>query len=325
VFHADLLQPRVGYSWDVTGDSRNLVKVSAALFAHPSVLSLPAALNTHADSIDVYLNEHYYGDWDGDGEIEERTFREGRGGPGGATVADQGDLEPSSVVEYMASYERAVGLESAIKVTLVKRDTHNIIEDVFDADKNLYVIDNWSFLKRKYRGAELRYDTRWKNVYFRGSYTWSRSRGNIEYSQGLLPDFDFEDTSVNRYGYLRDDARHNVRLNGWINLPDYFEVGYALSYNSGYPYNRLTSAEPYGQKFLEPRGSRRLPTWKQLDLEIRKRLDVNGTVLQFIGSVYNVLDSDTTMAVREFDGQSFEDPLGVQVPRRYQLGMRWVF
>src|SRR5207247_757283 len=113
------------------------------------------------------------------------------GGPGGSHFAHHGHLNMTNVVEFSTTYERQLDAVSAAGLTLVRRKTHDIIEDECDDSlpagcdpfTTVYVVRNIPELLRKYYGAELRFRTRFKKVSLWSSYTWSRSKGNVEYTQ----------------------------------------------------------------------------------------------------------------------------------------------
>ena len=324
VFDASLLQPRAGIAWDITGDAKNVVKAFGGRYGDSSLLALPRVVNSRANATDELVNENLFGDVNGDGTIEERAFFASFGGPGGSVFAHDGHLNATSVVEYQTSYERRLTAESAIGVTFVRRRTYNIIEDRFDESQQVYVIDNLGQADRNYYGAELRYNTHWNNLWLWASYTWSKSRGNIEYTQSLGTDFDFPVLSENRYGYLTDDVRHAVRLNGFYNLPLQFQIGASYFYNSGPPWTTVRSTLPYGVKFLEPRGSQRFPDQHQLDLDFRKGFSIGQTTLKAYFSVINVFDTEIVNAVNNNAGQNGQ-AIGWQTPRRFEIGGSFQF
>ena len=324
VFTASLLQPRGGIAWDITGDAKNVWKVFGGRYGDASLLALPQIVNTHAAITEELVNENIFGDLNGDGTVEARAPFAVFGGPGGSVFAHNGNLNATSVVEYQTSYERRINADSAIGVTFVRRKTYNIIEDRFNEATGVYDIDNLAQADRNYYGAELRYTTRWDHLFLAGSYNWSKSRGNIEYTQSLGTDFDFPVLSENRYGWLTDDVRHAVKLNGYYDLPLQFQVAFSYLYNSGAPWTTVRNTLPYGEKFLEPRGSQRFPDLHQLDLEARKGFSVGPTTIQLSASVINVFDTEIVTNVNNLSGQ-FGQAINWQTPRRYEVGASFAF
>ncbi|MBP7148779.1 MAG: TonB-dependent receptor [Acidobacteria bacterium] len=334
VFSAGMLQPRFGVSWDVGGNGKNVVKASAGRFAHPSLLGLPSLVNTRANVSDVFLNENVLGylvtgnpepfDLDGDGTISERVLFDTLGGPGGVRFSRNGDLDPTYVTEYQAGYERLLGPQTTIGLTLVHRDTKDIIEDFFDEARGVYFIDNIPGLKRTYRGAELRFRTRIARVFLDTSYTYSKAKGNVEYTQSAGVDYDFPVLSTNRFGFLSTDQRHAVKINGYADLPWQMQLGFSAFFRTGRPYQKERSANPYGEEFLEPRGSRRLSSVHQVDGELRKYFRFNKFNMALIGTVENLLDTERVLLVNSLE-TDFGTALVYQQPRRYEVGVRFEY
>src|SRR5207247_2543484 len=144
VLDAHLLEPRVGVSWDATGDARNVFKVFGGTYADPSLLALPSIANSRANSTAQFINENIAGwifgqncdnnsplgpnpcDFNGDGVISDRVPAGGFGGPGGSHFSHHGHLQMTNVAEFQASYERQLDAVSAAGLTLVRRKTYDI-------------------------------------------------------------------------------------------------------------------------------------------------------------------------------------------------------
>src|SRR5205085_10376514 len=113
-----------------------------------------------------------------------------------------------------------------------------------------------------------------------------------------------------------DDARHRVKVDGFVRAPFGLIVGANWYWDSGLPYNvtatcpsanvTLAAICPYvpgaaqvpanlesGTIFVEPRGSRRLSPFKQLDLQLQKNFTFGGQTFGLIGSVFNVMNKAT--------------------------------
>jgi len=339
VFDASLIEPRLGVAWNATGDAKNVFKAYWGIFAHPSLLALPRVVNTRANFQNTFLNEEiacwvvpdpncpgrgpFPLDFDGDMVIDPRLLVFSAGGPGGTIFAHDGRLDPTNVVETALTYERQMSERTAVSLTLVDRKTRDIIEDTLDFTTFQYVIDNVAALKRRHTGAELRFTAAWKDFHLASSYSYGVSRGNIEDTQGLGTDFDFPIHRVNRYGNLSDDARHTVRANGYWSLPWTLELGYAYLFSTGFPQNLIRPTFPYGDEFIRPRGYLRNPAIQQLDVELRKNIPLRGTRLQVIATMLNLFDTEAVTATDSLDPQ--HQALGYQVPRRYELGVRYTF
>ena len=119
---------------------------------------------------------------------------------------------------------------------------------------------------------------------------------------------------------ITDDSRRHPRER-IRELPWQFEVGFAGQYFSGFPRNKTAPAFPYGDLFLEPRGSSRLPSFSRFDLDLRKGFTIGKTDLQAIVTVLNVFD---TQHITTTNTQT-DNPLTYQGPRRYEVGAHFRF
>ena len=194
-------------------------------------------------------------------------------------------------------------------------------------------------LKSDYRGLIFKVESRPTNsMSWILSYTMSKSRGSVEYTQNTGTDFDiFPEHFVNRYGYLSDDARHVVKLDGYVRLPWNLFLGTSAYWDSGLAYNvtRPAADAGYGVEFLEPRGSRRLPHFYRWDAQLQKDFPVGPVRIGIIGAVFNILN--TEIAIQRDgnvgDGGTIDDPTNPrfnfatawQRPRSYELGFRLEF
>ncbi len=357
VMDLSLIQPRFGLAFDARGNGTSLWKCSYSTYMDPSLLALPMFLNAHANATDVYLVDEGWGiDWNGDSTLNEAYYTT-FGGPGG-TIVDPEGLNPTFATEYQVGYEQRLTPNQGIKVTWVYRETDDIIEDVYwgrdgidndmdgtidgidtdfdgtididDDEEQVYVIKNLENGRRRYYGVELRYNAKIPRGEIIASYTWGKAKGNIGYTQSVGSAFDYPALSVNRYGYMYYDRRHTVKINGYINLPLDFQVGWDAICHTGEPYDTLASAvdygAPYGSYFVEQRGSRRLPNFYQLNVEGRKTFKIGKTMVQLILSIYNLLDDEIVTSVNElYTSTNFGMPLTYQQPRRFEVGLKYQF
>jgi hypothetical protein len=170
------------------------------------------------------------------------------------------------------------------------------------------------------------------------SYTLSKSRSAVEYTQNAGSDFDvFPEHFVNRYGFTSDDARHVVKLDGYVKIPWEIFVGTSVYWDSGVAYNVTRPAENagYGLEFVEPRGSRRLPDFYRWDAQVQKDFLVGPLRLGLIGAVFNILDTEIAIqrdgnvgaggTVEEPTNDRFNFATAWQRPRSYELGFRIEF
>lgn len=100
--------------------------------------------------------------------------------------------------------------------------------------------------QRKYHALEITAERFTKDFQFQASYTFSKSRGNVEGyvnstleqdDPGLTQDFDHRLFMDGSYGYLPNDRTHTVKLFGVYKLNDQWQIGSNLVIQSGRPVN----------------------------------------------------------------------------------------
>ena len=180
-----------------------------------------------------------------------------------------------------------------------------------------YVIANLDGAFTKYYEGTMESSWRSSGFHLNGSYTWSHYYGNFDQDNstfGNANDAAIFIGSSNigdgagrqlwdfKYGDLRGDRRHVLKMNGAYDLPWHATIGAFALYQSGQPY-QLESVLPYRpltgstsdtNRYAEPAGTRRSPSHHQLDLKYTQGIPLmNFANLQFIVDVFNVLNKQT--------------------------------
>ena len=257
------------------------------------------------------------------------------------------DLEATYADTLILSAERELFRRTSLELTWVDKETADIFEDTCDGNLGgvrvpghactNFALTNLPELSREYQGAILQAESRaldWLHVV--SSLTWSESKGSNEATQFAGGDYDvFPDDFVNRFGYLSDHRRWRFKLNGYVQLPRRFTLGFDGFWSSPYVFNVTDAANSTGNDvlFLERRGSRQGNETYQLDLQLAKAFAVGGVDLSLIGSVFNVLSTerptrrceDASGCAVGDDVVGLGDPIVWQRPRSYQAGVRVVF
>ncbi len=169
---------------------------------------------------------------------------------------------------------------------------------------------------RNYDAYVLKLNKRFSNNWFLNvSYTWSTLRGNYEGGSGgyglagLSPDassaYDIPESILinNRYGYLPQDIRHSLKIQGSYRLDWGLVLGMNFDLRSGrplnqemdYPYNEIG----YGTVLTAPRGTDRLPGVWQLDLHAEYDMKLWKTDLALFVDVFNVTNRQTALTKYE--------------------------
>jgi hypothetical protein len=149
------------------------------------------------------------------------------------------------------------------------------------------------------------------------SYTWSHYYGNFDQDNTSFNTAN--DASIfigssnigdgagrqlwdNKYGNLRGDRRHVIKLNGTYNLPWNATAGVFGVYQSGQPY-QLESFLPYAalttstsdtNRYAEPAGRRVSPSHHQVDAKYTQNFPLPYTMnLQLLVDIFNIYDNQT--------------------------------
>ncbi len=213
-----------------------------------------------------------------------------------------------------------------------------------------YVIAELDGAFTKYYEAGVETEWRGKNAYFRGSYVWSHYYGNFDQdnsTSALNNDGNIFIGSSNiadgagrqlwdlKYGNLRGDRRHQLKLFGYYTLPWHASIGAYAIYQSGQPWERqdvevyrsLTSSLSDTNRYAEPAGSHVTDDHYQLDLNYThdfpfgKRFNVQARV-----DVFNVFDNQTGYDVQSLaNSANFGKEQSFYDPRRFQVAVKLEF
>jgi len=359
----DMLQPRLGLAYDLFNNANTVIHGFAGRVMDDNGLTLASFLSTQGSVSSIFGFNATRNAF-----VFQRFF----GGPSG-NVYDR-NLEPTYSDELTVGITQRIFTNTSLDITGVMRESHDIFEDsCVDAECEVFELTNQPFgsgkdaLKAEYQGAILKVESRpysWLSGLV--SYTYSESQGSVEYTQNAGTDFDIcPDHCVNRFGFLSDDATHRVKASGFVKMPWDVTLGVDYRFDTGTPYNMtatnprypgpggVTTGAGYGTYFVEPRGSRRLPHFNQLDLQLQKDFNFGGVSFGLIGSVLNVIgteipltvgtsigtygacratDTRCTPAGSGLNGESlritsttFGLPTTWQRPRSYEAGVRFEF
>ncbi len=364
-------QPRIGIAWDVMNDARNVVRADWGRFMDPASLSLPFVLRAANEPSSLWYSCSTWGfligvpdpsqcgdfatlfgfqyrpdDPDGMDPFGWYLLPWNVSGVGGSLV--QSDLQPTSADTLSLSYEREVGNRASLELTYVNKKTRDIFEDTCAGNYpeptegvpcDQYILANLPDLARDYQGYILRFETRsfsWLTLL--ASYTYSKSEGNLEWSQGASEDFDLYPWHYdNRYGYLRDHRKHQLKLNGYFYLKGDWTIAFDGFWSSAFtwepqatPLDFLDPSFWYGVYYVEPRGSRDGFDAYDLNLQLSKGFRFGNQVRAvLIGTVYNTLSTEYGTSVCSLISGcgSFVtgEAIAWSLPRSYELGFRIEF
>jgi hypothetical protein len=198
--------------------------------------------------------------------------------------------------------------------------------------------------------AAIEAEWRGRRGYWSGSYTWSHYSGNFDQDNSAgtslgndgnlfigssnIADGGGRQLWNHKYGDLRGDRRHKVKLYGHVTLPWNARAGIFAVYQSGQPWEehnyrayavsiRGTSTSD-ANRYAEPAGSRTTAEHHQVDLSYAQGIPLGDDLrLELRLDVFNLYDRQTGYDVQDnFNSASFGDPQSFYDPRRIQLALR---
>ena len=290
----DNLQPRLGFTWDFTGQGKGKVFANFAKFIETP---LPLDINVRAGSdttqTDINLNVD--------------TINAPAGSHITANIGNLGSthtpidpgLKPQDIYEGTAGFEYQFKRDFVVGFRGIYRAQHNVIEDGSFNDGVDYFLFNpgrrgngettedkacigstvapvhapqcFGYARRYYRALEFTATKRFTNNYqFIASYVYSSLIGNYE---GLFRNdngqadpnitslFDLQSLLNGTYGRMPNDRPHQFKLDGSYRTPFKLLIGASFRAQSGIPYNQLIPHPIYGNNegFGLPRGTAIVP------------------------------------------------------------------
>lgn len=263
-------------------------------------------------------------------------------------------LTPTSTDEFVAGYARPLGDWTA-EVWAMYRRTDNFIEDFPDPNdprgarnpNARYVMGNLNGgphdpadAYRNYKAITFQLSRpmrdRWS---LDASYGFSRLRGNwdidyagstVFFASSILHDAPglFIDDPL-REGILLGDRPHVLKLYGSVEPLRQLTIGAGLRSQSGSAYQAVTR-DFYGgfREYLEPAGSRRHPSWTNMDLLLAYNVPLAAARRIVVeGRFLNLFDDQTELTVDNrrhstVDPGLFGLPTSYAPPRRFLLTAR---
>ncbi len=357
----ELLQPRVGATWAYNG--RDTLFANWARY-NPAASSLPRAA-----SWDRNLARTIRAFFAADG-----TFigSDPLAASSGKFFDD--DLDPRRVEEYLIGTSRQLSANWVGRAHARYRYANNFWEDTnndariaFEAPAGIprelyvpnlaavrgeiggssYVIAELDGAFSKYYEASVESEYRSSKVYFRGSYVWSHYYGNFDQDNTTtdndqaifvgssnLADGAGRQLWDRKYGNLRGDRRHQLKLYGSYDLPWQASVGAFAIYQSGQPwetwdvevYRRLTTSTSDTNRNAEPAGSRTTDSHYQIDLNYTQNFQVGRYNFQLRGDLFNATNNQTGYNIQNQKSRAgFGTARSFYDPRRLQVGVKFEF
>jgi hypothetical protein len=360
-----MLQPRLGATWAYNGT--DTVYASFATY-NPAASSLPRAASWDRNLIGTFIDAHF----DANGvlfaavpvgsssgklfvdDLTPRTFDE-------YLVGTAQQLSTQWSARLYGRYRKG---------THFWEDTNNNARVAFNpppgiprelyipdlSDKlaqigsgSSYVITELDGAFTKYYEATLETEWRGQKTFVRGSYTWSHYYGNFDQDNSSIGNDDnifigssnIGDSAGRqlwdfKYGNLRGDRRHMLKIYGFQTLDWNATVGAFAIAQSGQPWEAwnyevyvplVGTSTSDTNRYAEPAGSRRTGAHWQLDLNYTQNVRLAARLnLQIAADLFNVFDKQTGYDLQpSVHNSAFGEPRKYFDPRRFQLAARLRF
>jgi hypothetical protein len=305
------MQPRVGVTWDFTGNGRGKFFVNYAKFVEAPI---PLDLNVRAGSVDSQTDKNFNVDRlngvSGSNivpGISSTNASIGAVNLGASPTPIDGNIRPQTVNETSAGFEYEVVRNLTVGVRGVYRAQGDVIEDgSFDNGNNYFLFNPgrrypgstedlacsdptvgcFGHARRYYRALEFtatkRFSRNWQLI---SSYVYSSLIGNYEglyrndngqADPNITSLFDLVSLLKNTYGRLPNDRPHQFKFDGSYQWPFKLTTSASFRAQSGIPFDQLIPDLVYGNNegFGLPRGTATNPVTGSNRTPITYNLDL---------------------------------------------------
>jgi len=355
----EMISPRLAATWSPNG--KDSLYGSYARY-YPAATSLPRAASWGRN-----LAREINATFDADGNfIEFSNLRASSG------KFFQEGIDPRSIDEFIVGYSKQISNAWTGRIHGRYRKGQDFWEDTWNWDRieedapppipqepyipelndyreevggSSYVIAQLDGAFTKYYELSAEAEYRGRNAFFRGSYVWSHYYGNFDQDNttaandanafigsSYLADGTGRQIWQNRYGNLRGDRRHQLKLYGNYQLPWNGIVGAYAIYQSGQPWEMWGPTEYYSgtfftSRYAEPAGSRTTDAHHQLDLSYSQNFPIgNRFNILLRGEIFNIYDNQTGYNVEpRVNEAGFGEPRDWFNPRRFRLTVAFQF
>jgi hypothetical protein len=300
--------PRVGVSYDLTGDRKTKVFANAGIF-YDRVYGhyVQWGTNKGGDQYNVYNPQGPLADGE---KIWSWAFRY-RLGP---------DQKTPYAVSWAVGAERVLPYGMKFAVTYNQKRLHNQLLTYRVEEGDILWFEFRSNGGGTYRGVEFVLSKEFsKNSQFMISYTFSRARGD-----GSALDQFYTAVQTPPRNSIEDfDRTHLFKASGFVGLPWDIWLSANLYYASGFPYSVITGAQA-GLYYLGGRNTYRMKPTQSLDFSLNKNIRIGRTKLGIILEGYNLFNHTNILSVSTAPDNHGE-AASLDISRTIQLGFTFDF
>ncbi|HPW56680.1 MAG: TonB-dependent receptor [Thermoanaerobaculaceae bacterium] len=320
VYDVDFVDPRIGFVWDVTGNSRSAVKAHWGRY-HEKMYTYLFDREASGRAAIPDQNCYWNSDTNAYDDCDEPTY----------LYATIGDVEHPYVDETLLSFEHQFSRNLGIGLDLMDRRFRKIMAMVnVNDDYELYqapgnpfgggtlpiynllsapefVLTTNNGAYRDMQSVTLRMEKRYANGWsLRSSVVWTDMDGNIIKNNGYEYELMDKNGYINADGKMANYSEWEFKLSGAVDLPLGFQLSGQYTYLSGWywtPYIRIRSLLDYNAStgnyiWLTPRGSQQLDDRHLVDLRLAWGTKLGSAMrVQLSLECFNVFNSDTVLSV----------------------------
>ncbi|UCH93910.1 MAG: TonB-dependent receptor [Candidatus Aminicenantes bacterium] len=351
------LAPRIGFTWDLFGDHSTAIKGHWGRYFEGAYIRTVLNLSTAISD----WKEYYYdnGEWILDYVLLGGTSLYAIEDKLNQAYMDQltfgierelmKDLSLGVTYIWRKNYNHIAPVNIGAQYEQVQYDdpytgqTLTVWDQTNPRSESFYLITNpkagdlpWLQFTpyRKYTGIELLLNKRFShNWQLMASYVYSKANGNFDNTQssgaGYNTTFKNPNNQIYADGKLSNDYTHMLKIQGSVILPLDINVNVNFQLISGRTYTkevRLPSSVDVNKTYiwLEPRGSNRYPTSKNLDIRLEKTFKIGKSKVGLLVDVFNVFNEGIVDWYENL-ATNFEEVLSIVNPRVFRVGLRFWF
>jgi hypothetical protein len=338
------LNPRFGFSWDVTGQGSVVIRGGIGTFSN-SIFTFYAArvAQSKAANLRIILMPGYP-DPDQPNPFSAYLPIPTTELPPQEYMAQEGQIPPYTMQMTLGA-ERRISRDFVISADLVYSKGYCLLRDnnlnpgipgsygllrpdMTKGDVFVYEDSGKSEYKGLQIGLRKRFSSGWSGEL---SYTLSQSMTNVA-SDWLGNEEQMSWNNPHKdWGPHRYDARHRFNLVGMFDLPLAFRFSAIVRYHSAYPYNVILGydANKDGQNLDYPEGVNRFSgrgkDFLTIDTRLTKDIKVKRFNFQLFIDVFNLTNRTNFVAytyIGNMQSANFGAPTETWNPRLIQLGLR---